>query len=220
VYSRKEVDEERNTGNFVRQHKVTVSRQETLSDIESETEDEDEDEESHQTVNFNEDKAVKDLSKDFKKKVKFDEQTTRRSFANRSARPNREEGAKTPACQHCQGDHAIWMCPEFKGLKPGAKYEVVRSKRLCIHCLNPGHMMRDCPNQKGIKCGVDGCDKFHNKLLHVPKQTAMVSIEAYFEMLDGWGEESNVNPREVHLRLTTSHNTTNIQGEGEQMSQS
>ena len=44
------------------------------------------------------------------------------------------------------------------------RYKVAKEKRLCFSCLAGSHPAKDC--QKSRKCGIDGCDKMHNKLLH------------------------------------------------------
>ena len=67
-------------------------------------------------------------------------------------------------CPSCQKDHWLSQCDEFKKLSLYNRYQFVRSKRLCINCLVPGHFVQDCP--KRSFCRVEGCAKKHSTFLH------------------------------------------------------
>ena len=43
------------------------------------------------------------------------------------------------------------------------RYVAVRRERLCYRCLRKGHAIKDC---KVKVCGINGCTKKHNRLLH------------------------------------------------------
>ena len=47
------------------------------------------------------------------------------------------------------------------------RYTAVRKKRLCKGCLGRGHAIKDC---KVHPCGIIGCTKRHNRLLHSENQ--------------------------------------------------
>ena len=54
-------------------------------------------------------------------------------------------------------------------MKIDDRYNVVREKRLCFCCLASDHSAKYCPRKR--KCGIDGCEKNHNKLLHYKKKS-------------------------------------------------
>ena len=47
------------------------------------------------------------------------------------------------------------------------RYVAVRKERLCYGCLGKGHAIKDC---KVKACGINGCTKRHNRLLHSENQ--------------------------------------------------
>ena len=47
------------------------------------------------------------------------------------------------------------------------RYVAVRKERLCYECLGKGHAIKDC---KVHPCGINGCTKRHNRLLHSENQ--------------------------------------------------
>ena len=65
------------------------------------------------------------------------------------------------------GPHKIWNCPIFKKMNVTDRYAAVRKKRLCYGCLGKGHAIKDC---KVHPCGINGCTKRHNRLLHSENQ--------------------------------------------------
>ena len=61
------------------------------------------------------------------------------------------------------GVHRIWQCETFKKKSIDDRYKIVKDKKLCFSCLNSNRQIKDC---KTKICGIDGCEKFHNRLLH------------------------------------------------------
>ena len=47
------------------------------------------------------------------------------------------------------------------------RYAAVRKQRLCYGCLGKGHAIKDCEVNA---CGINGCIKKHNRLLHSENQ--------------------------------------------------
>ena len=93
-------------------------------------------------------------------------------------------GAKTDkSCSMCQGSHMLYQCPEFKALRVPAKYDHVKQKRCCLHCLNEGHLLRDCTFHPKRECGIDGCSRLHHRQLHNRRDglCTFITIEAYLE---------------------------------------
>ena len=53
-------------------------------------------------------------------------------------------------------------------MKINERYNVAKEKNLCFSCLGDSHPAKDCPRKR--KCGIDDCDKTHNKFLHYAKK--------------------------------------------------
>ena len=70
-------------------------------------------------------------------------------------------------CPLADGTHKIWNCPTFKNMNVTDRYAAVRKERLCYGCLGKGHAIKDC---KVHPCGINGCTKKHNRLLHSENQ--------------------------------------------------
>lgn len=69
------------------------------------------------------------------------------------------------ACFRCQGPHQMWKCSQFVDLSVQERRDFVKTNRICFACLNSKeHRARQCP--RNFKCGVVGCGKSHNRLLH------------------------------------------------------
>ena len=66
------------------------------------------------------------------------------------------------------GTHKKWNCLKFKSMNFTYRYAAVRKERLCYGCLGKGHAIKDC---KVHPCGINGCSKKHNRLLHSENQT-------------------------------------------------
>ena len=47
-------------------------------------------------------------------------------------------------CTICKREHLLYSCPDFKMLSVKDKFTYVIDNKLCIHCLNPGHIVKDC----------------------------------------------------------------------------
>ena len=70
-------------------------------------------------------------------------------------------------CPLADGTHKIWNCPLFSNMSVNDRYAAVRKQRLCYGCLGKGHAIKDC---KVNACGINGCTKKHNRLLHSENQ--------------------------------------------------
>ena len=90
-------------------------------------------------------------------------------FSNFSASSNAKE-AQATISNHCplaDRAHKIWNCPVFKNVNVNDRYAAVRKQRLCYGCLGKGHSIKD---YKVNACGIYGCIKKHNRLLHSENQ--------------------------------------------------
>ena len=89
--------------------------------------------------------------------------------SNFSASSNVEE-VKQMHNDHCllaDCTHKIWNCPLFRNMSVNDRNAAVRKQRLCYRCLGKGHAIKDC---KVNACGINGCTKNHNRLLHSENQ--------------------------------------------------
>ena len=102
-----------------------------------------------------------------------------RSKANKEKRPlkstnisassnaNETKQLQNSNCPLVDGTHEIWNCPIFKNMNDYNRYAAVRKKRFCYECLGKRHAIKDC---KVNPCGINGCTKKHNRLLHSENQ--------------------------------------------------
>ena len=67
-------------------------------------------------------------------------------------------------CAVCNGRHSVDKCNKFLALTTKQRYKWVKSGGLCFSCLSKEHVVKDCG--KKSKCGLDGCEMSHHKLLH------------------------------------------------------
>ena len=63
--------------------------------------------------------------------------------------------------------HNLSACPNFKALSVEERLSEVQKHKPCFCCLRPGHWLTTCGNLK--PCGVNGCTRRHNTLLHSPR---------------------------------------------------
>ena len=68
----------------------------------------------------------------------------------------------------CGNTHALWACDTFKKLAPVDRYRKVKENKLCFLCFRGRHAVKNC---KMKECGIDGCKRRHNRLLHQPEET-------------------------------------------------
>ena len=89
--------------------------------------------------------------------------------SNFSASSNLQEIKQTQSdqCPLADGTPKIWNCPSFENMSVNDRYVAVRKERLYYGCLGKGHAIKDC---KVNACGINGCTKKHNRLLHSDNQ--------------------------------------------------
>ena len=78
-------------------------------------------------------------------------------------------------CALCSKEHPEVKCPTLLAASVEQRWDLVKAKKVCFGCLRGAHMRRQCT--RFSKCGVDGCDKGHNYLLHcsTPSQPTTAS---------------------------------------------
>ena len=88
---------------------------------------------------------------------------------NFNASSNVKEMKQTQSdhCPLADGTQKIWNCPLLRNMSVNDRYAAMRKQRLCYGCLGKGHEIKDC---KVNACGIHGCIKKHNRLLHSENQ--------------------------------------------------
>ena len=59
--------------------------------------------------------------------------------------------------------HPLYACPKFKAMTHESKFSILKSRKLCLNCLCPGHFVKQC---RSVNC-CQRCQKPHHTLLHV-----------------------------------------------------
>ena len=67
-------------------------------------------------------------------------------------------------CEYCKKDHPLWRCEEFKKMDVRSRWHTTKQLRVCFCCLRRNHTSDQCTRSK--TCGIDGCQRRHNSLLH------------------------------------------------------
>jgi hypothetical protein len=68
-------------------------------------------------------------------------------------------------CSYCElKNHKTINCPRLKANDVETRWKVVTKRKLCFSCLRKNHRTFQCRTKR--PCGVDGCMRSHNKLLH------------------------------------------------------
>lgn len=132
----------------------------------------------------------------------FDDQKYRHT--NREHRTN---FTNTFTCKVCNGSHGVWQCEQYKSLPIASRWDKAKTLKLCFRCLGDGHRGGNC--RRSRQCGINGCNKTHNRLLHNNQPTN--SQITFNEPSIGHGphrpNESTI-PKEVEpVVQITSHTT-------------
>jgi hypothetical protein len=75
-------------------------------------------------------------------------------------------------CALCTGEHVIYKCPEFTPKTSRQRFEIVKSRRLCINCLRPAHNANACNSKSSCRV----CKERHHTMLHFEKSSASPAI--------------------------------------------
>ena len=65
-------------------------------------------------------------------------------------------------CPCCNKRHLLFKCFKFSALPSTEKRDFLNSKRICRHCLNPGHFSNHC--RVASRCQV--CQQSHHTTVH------------------------------------------------------
>jgi hypothetical protein len=72
----------------------------------------------------------------------------------------------TASCAYCSAAHTLVKCSNFLRLSFNDRFKFVKERRICFSCLATG-THDECPSRR--TCGIQGCTKTHNHLLHKPE---------------------------------------------------
>ncbi|XP_052820245.1 uncharacterized protein LOC128246077 [Mya arenaria] len=89
---------------------------------------------------------------------------------------------KKGACRICYKDHRVWECQRFKDMTIEDRWKKAKENRLCFRCLQSSHTGKEC-RYKG-KCGIDGCEKTYNRLLHNVGRAVDAGLNAQAETFE------------------------------------
>ena len=86
-----------------------------------------------------------------------------------------ESSANCPVCK--TEKHPFYSCQQFKVLPHYKMLTVVRGSNLCLNCLRPGHLAKNCKsNSHGKKC-----QRLHYTFLHIDSQRFLPQTDARSE---------------------------------------
>ena len=106
-------------------------------------------------------------------------------------------------CKVCRGNHGVWNCDEFKQLNVEGRWEMAKKKGLCFRCLDDDHVGQYCTRARA--CGVNGCSKNHNRLLHKFANTSTQN-ENIGQSGNGRSSESGgTTEGEPHIKTLNAH---------------
>nr|XP_023013523.1 uncharacterized protein LOC111503461 [Leptinotarsa decemlineata] len=76
-----------------------------------------------------------------------------------------ENSSMEKYCRFCsKSTHSIYKCDHFLRLDTDKRWEWVKEQKVCFSCLNSSHRTFKCKNRR--RCGLQKCEKYHNRLLH------------------------------------------------------
>ena len=112
--------------------------------------------------------------------------------------------ADKPSCILCNADHTLFQCDQFKAMRPQARLDYARSKRLCFLCLQSGHGSPSC--RKQYSCTV--CNNRHTKFLHVDYRPAYDNRNGTAD--DRLNQQSNGSAGYADRGFNANANATNV----------
>ncbi|XP_048239844.1 uncharacterized protein LOC124124713 isoform X1 [Haliotis rufescens] len=67
-------------------------------------------------------------------------------------------------CKVCGEQHVLWKCNVFKNMNVSERWNTAKKMKVCFRCLGGNHRGSQC--RYAYRCGINGCTKTHNRLLH------------------------------------------------------
>lgn len=90
-------------------------------------------------------------------------------------------------CFLCNGSHKLEKCEKFNKMDQSSRFEVVKSNRACINCLDLAHHTRSCKSKH--RCRV--CHRSHHTLLHRYNSTPQPGINGRQDISSNYQAHTN-----------------------------
>ncbi|XP_053395846.1 uncharacterized protein LOC128555994 [Mercenaria mercenaria] len=120
---------------------------------------------------------------------------------------NKKSQGSQKVCKVCFDNHDVWNCYVFKQLSPSQRLEKAKDLKLCFRCLGNGHAGSTCNRMK--VCGIQGCKKNHNRLLHneaMNYQNADNSLSLHKDEMNQQNVPTNENATSHHVQHQAHYN--------------
>ncbi|XP_045206181.2 uncharacterized protein LOC123558365 [Mercenaria mercenaria] len=114
---------------------------------------------------------------------------------------NKKSQGSQKVCKVCFDNHDVWNIYVFKQLSPSQRWEKAKDLKLCFRCLGNGHAGSTCNRMK--VCGIQGCKKNHNRLLHNEEmnyQNAGNSLSLHKDEMNQQNVTTNENATSHHVQ--------------------
>lgn len=118
-------------------------------------------------------------------------------------------------CCHCDKNHMIFRCVQFRELSPAQRISRADELKLCHNCLKQNHSTSDCRSE--YKCFT--CNQRHHALLHIDSEIKPATSRAVpancssFEPINACAEhDTNVNKNHTVLLGTAIVNVSDSLG--------
>ena len=111
--------------------------------------------------------------KKWKQMIEYDEAAIRKVPEKKAGATYFASSRRNKKSESCwihtdNGEHPIWRCRIFQSMSLQEKLDLVKQKEACQACLEVSCEGATKPEncKRGFRCQIEGCDKFHNVLLH------------------------------------------------------
>ena len=108
-----------------------------------------------------------DRKEDDRPNANKEKRFSKSSNISASSNANKTKQMQNNNCPIADGTQKILNFPIFRSMNVTDRYAPVKKERSCYGCLGKGHAIKDC---KIHPCGINGCTKKHNRLLHSENQ--------------------------------------------------
>ena len=115
-------------------------------------------------------------------------QSPNRARTSRTFSPGRKPSSlktsvNSKECGFCKAvdKHAPEECPKLSTIGLKSRWNICVQEKMCYHCLRKGHAVKACLSRKDVKCGKEGCQRYHHPRLHNPASKDKVFMTFQFE---------------------------------------
>ena len=100
-----------------------------------------------------------------------------RTYHGRETPVKRDNDQENSNCRVCGKVNKLWNCEVFQRMNIENRWVKAKEAKLCFRCLKSNHIGSKCRFQG--KCGINGCEKTHNRLLHRDMVTMNANAEEF-----------------------------------------